>query len=104
MEAWKLARIFHTDRNEEAAKADGVRQMSILMPGCMRTYCPNQNVSLTQHPSGFPDSVVDEYEISGLDGDSIDLTVFLRQCVHTPMSLDFSIRLVPSAFAVSSQR
>jgi hypothetical protein len=66
MEAWKLARIFHTDRNEEAAKADGVRQMSILMPGCMRTYCPNQNVSLTQHPSGFPDSVVDEYEISGL--------------------------------------
>ena len=30
-----LTRIFHTDRDEEAAKADGVRQTSILMPGCM---------------------------------------------------------------------
>jgi hypothetical protein len=55
----RLARIFHTDRNEEIAKADGVRQTSILMPGCMCTYCPNQNVSLTQHPSGFPASAVD---------------------------------------------
>ncbi len=42
-----LTRIFHTDRNEEAAKADGVGQTSILMPGCMCPYCPNQNVSLT---------------------------------------------------------
>jgi hypothetical protein len=61
-----LARIFHTDRDEEAAKADGVRQASISMPGCMCPYCPNQNGSLTQHPSDFPDSVVDEYEIGGL--------------------------------------
>ena len=61
-----LTRIFHTDRDEETAKADGVRQTSILMPGCMCTYCPNQNVSLTQHPSGFPASVVDRDEISGL--------------------------------------
>jgi hypothetical protein len=58
--------MFHTDRDEEAAKADGVRQASILMQGCMCTYCPNQNVSLTQHPSDFPASVVDQYEISGL--------------------------------------
>ncbi|MCF7730025.1 MAG: hypothetical protein K9M81_06630 [Chthoniobacterales bacterium] len=41
-----LARIFHTDRDEEAAKADGVRQTSILMPGCMFTCCPNQNGSI----------------------------------------------------------
>ena len=61
-----LTRIFHTDRDEEAAKADGVRQASILMQGCMCTYCPNQNVSLTQHPSDFPASVVDQYEISRL--------------------------------------
>jgi len=27
----KLTRMFHTDRDEEAAKADGVRQASILM-------------------------------------------------------------------------
>jgi hypothetical protein len=33
-----LARIFHTDREEEAAKADGVRQTSILMQGCMCPY------------------------------------------------------------------
>ncbi len=61
-----LARIFHTDRDEEAAKADGVRQASILMQGCMCTYCPNQNGSLTQHPSDFSASLVDQYEISGL--------------------------------------
>jgi hypothetical protein len=88
-----LTRIFQTDRDEEAAKADGVppavgrprgrlplgsperarrtgasesTQASILMQGCMCTYYPNQNVSLTQHPSGFPASVVDQYEISGL--------------------------------------
>jgi hypothetical protein len=58
--------MFHTDRDEEAAKADGVRQASILMQGCMCTYCSNQNVSLTQHPSDFPASVIDQYEIFGL--------------------------------------
>jgi hypothetical protein len=40
----------------------------IGMPGCMCTYCPNQNVSLTQHPSGFPASAGDQYEICGLKG------------------------------------
>ena len=57
--ALALTRIFHTDRDEETAKADGVRQTSILMPGCMCPYCPNQNVSLTQHPSDFPASAGD---------------------------------------------
>jgi hypothetical protein len=33
--ALALTRIFHTDRDEETGKADGVRQTSILMPGCM---------------------------------------------------------------------
>ena len=61
-----LERIFYTDRDEEAAKADGARQTSILMPGCMCTYCPNQNGSLTQHPSDFPVSVIDRHEIFGI--------------------------------------
>jgi hypothetical protein len=64
--ALALTRIFHTDRDEETAKADGARQTSILMPGCMCPYCPNQNVSLTQHPSGFPASAGDWDEIFGL--------------------------------------
>ncbi len=58
--------MFHNDRDEEAAKADGVRQASILMQVCMCPYCPNQNGSLTQHPSDFPVFIVDQYEISGL--------------------------------------
>ena len=53
-----LARIFHTDRDEEAAKADD---------GCMSTYCPSKTSSSTQHSSGFPVSTGDRYEISGLD-------------------------------------
>ena len=61
-----LAPIFHTDRDEEAAKPDGVRQTNILTPGCMCTYCPSHNVSLTQHPSGFPVSAGDRCEICGL--------------------------------------
>jgi len=61
-----LARIFHADRDEEAAKPDGVRQTNILTPGCMCTYRPSHNVSLTQDPSDFPVSAVDRYEISGL--------------------------------------
>ncbi len=45
-----LTRIFHTDRDEEDAKADGVRQTNILTPGCMCPYRPSHNVSLTQDP------------------------------------------------------
>ncbi|KAB2644569.1 MAG: hypothetical protein DVB29_01915 [Verrucomicrobia bacterium] len=33
----------------------------------MSTEYPSQNGSLTQHPSGFPASTVDQYEISGLN-------------------------------------
>lgn len=36
------------------------------MQGCMGTYCPNDNRSLTQYPSDFPASAVEEDEISGL--------------------------------------
>ena len=61
-----LARIFHTDRDEETVKADGIRQTSILTPGCMGTYRPSHNVSLTQDPSAFPASAVDQCEIFGL--------------------------------------
>ena len=54
----RLARIFNTDRDEEAAKPD---------EGCMSIYCPRKTSSSTQHPSGFPAFTVDRYEISGLD-------------------------------------
>jgi 5-formyltetrahydrofolate cyclo-ligase len=61
-----LTRIFHTDRNEEAAKADGVRRAMKSDDGCMSTYCPRKTSSSTQHPSGFPAYAGDRYEISGL--------------------------------------
>jgi len=61
-----LTRIFHTDRNEETAKTDGVRRVMKSDDGCMSTYCPRKTTSLTQYPSGSPISTVDEYEISGL--------------------------------------
>ena len=61
-----LARIFHHSRDEEVAKVDGTRQTSILTQGCMGTYCPSQNTSLTQDPSAFPASAVERDEISEL--------------------------------------
>ncbi len=45
----KLTRIFHQFRDEKVAKADGVRQTKDFDQGCMSTYCPDQNSSLTQH-------------------------------------------------------
>ena len=63
---FQLARIFHTDRDEEVAKADGARQNRILTQSCMSTYCSSHNSILTQHLSAFPASAVDWYEISGL--------------------------------------
>jgi lipoate-protein ligase A len=59
-------RVFHPDRNEEAAKLDGVRQAGILTPGCMSPCRPSQQVSLTQDPSGVPASAIDQDKISGL--------------------------------------
>ena len=38
LSAGKLTRIFHTNRDEEAAKPGGVRQTNILTQGCMCTY------------------------------------------------------------------
>jgi phosphopantetheinyl transferase len=90
-----LTRIFHTDRDEEAAKADGATpavgrargeaalplgsperarragaseptQRSILMQGSRSPYRPSQNRSLTQHPSGLPAYSGDRDEILGL--------------------------------------
>ena len=61
-----LTRIFHADRDEEAAKADGGRRAMKSDDGCMSTYCPRKTLSSTQHPSGFPVSTVDRCEISGL--------------------------------------
>src|SRR3990167_2325132 len=63
-----LTRIFHTDRNEEVAKADEARQARVLAPGCRddMIFSGGQNRSLTLHSSAFPTSAVDWYEISGL--------------------------------------
>jgi starch synthase (maltosyl-transferring) len=61
----ELIRIFNNDRDEEAAKTDGVRQASILMPGCMNNR-PSQHESQTQHSSDFPAYAGDRHEISGL--------------------------------------
>ncbi|KAB2643861.1 MAG: hypothetical protein DVB29_04375 [Verrucomicrobia bacterium] len=61
-----LTRIFHTDRDEEAAKADGARRVMKSDDGCMSTYCPRKTSSSTQHLSDFPAFVVDQYEICGL--------------------------------------
>ena len=62
-----LAPIFHTDRDEETAKANGAgasesTQARILKQGCR---------SLTQHPSAFSTSAGDRYEISGLKEEKI---------------------------------
>ena len=61
-----LARIFHHSRDEKAAKTDGARQTQDFYQGCMSTYCPDQNSSLTQQPSDFPAFAVERDERSGL--------------------------------------
>ena len=61
-----LARIFHTDRDEEAAKVDGARHTMKSDDGCMSAYCPRRASSVTQDPSSFPASAVDRHEIFGL--------------------------------------
>ena len=67
MDSAALARIFHTDRDEEAAKADGVRRVVKSDNGCMSPYCLRKTSSSTQHLSGFPGSVVDQCERSELE-------------------------------------
>ncbi len=96
-----LTRIIHTDRDEEAAKADGHHwrsedhggdcrrlplgsperarqagasestQARILTQGCMSPYRPSQNGNLTQHPFSFPASVGDRDETSGLTEENL---------------------------------
>jgi len=48
-----LTRIFHTDRNEKIAKADGARRAIKSDDGCMSPYCPRKTSRSTQYPSGF---------------------------------------------------
>ena len=62
----KLTRIFHTDCDEEAAKADGARQSMKSDDICAPTDCPRKTSRSTLHPSVFAASVGDRYEISGL--------------------------------------
>jgi len=65
-EIFGLTRIFHTDRDEEAAKADGARRAMKSDDGCMSTYCPRKTSRSTQHPSDFPAYAGDQDEIPGL--------------------------------------
>ena len=66
LKCFSLARLFHHSRHEKAAKADEARQKQDFYQGCMSTYCPDQNSSLTQHPSDFPAFAVERDEIFGL--------------------------------------
>ena len=61
-----LTRIFHNDRNEEIAKADGARRTMKSDDGCVCTHCLRKTSRSTQHPSDIPASAVDRYEICGL--------------------------------------
>jgi NAD+ synthase (glutamine-hydrolysing) len=66
-----LTRIIHTDRDEEAAKADGARRAMKSDDGTMYTNCPRKTSRSTQHPSSFPASVGDRDETSGLTEENL---------------------------------
>ncbi|MCF7729350.1 MAG: NAD(+) synthase [Chthoniobacterales bacterium] len=70
-ETFGLTRIFHTDRGEEGAKADGARRAMTSGDGCVYTHCPRKTSRSTQHPSGFPASVGDRDETSGLTEENL---------------------------------
>ncbi|MFZ4115991.1 MAG: AMP-dependent synthetase/ligase [Chthoniobacterales bacterium] len=67
-----LARLFHTNRDEEAAKPDGARREMESNDGCVSKHCLRNTSSSTQHSSGFPASAVDEYEIGVLGLHSVE--------------------------------
>jgi hypothetical protein len=69
-----LNRIFHTDRDEEAAKANGappasgsdrVNEGNGLRQQLYVSYCPRSNSKLTQYPSGVRKPQQNRYEIGG---------------------------------------
>lgn len=66
-----LARIIHIDRDEEAAKLDGARRIMKSDYGCMSACLPRKTLSSTEHSSGFPDSIVNQHKISGLEKENI---------------------------------
>jgi len=61
-----LARIFHTDCDEEDAKPDEVKRVMKPDDGFMFRTALGRLRAWAQHPSGFLTSAVDRYEISGL--------------------------------------
>ena len=64
--SFALARIFHTDRDEEAAKAGGARRAMKSNDICACTHCPRKISRSTQHPSCFPAYAGDRCKICGL--------------------------------------
>jgi len=61
-----LTQIFQTDGDEEVVKADGVRRIMKSDDDSMSTFYSRKTSRSTQHPSDFPTSAVDRYEIPGL--------------------------------------
>jgi glycogen operon protein len=66
MESSQLTEIFHTNRDEEAAKPDGSRYVMKSDDLGASIHCQSTTLSSSQHPSGSPIVVGDEHEISGL--------------------------------------
>lgn len=62
-----LTRMFHHFRDKKAVKADRAKQAQNDDKGCMSTYSPRSNSSLTQKPSAFPALAVERNEIFGLN-------------------------------------
>ena len=90
-----LARIFHNDRDEEAAKADGARRAMKSDDGSVYTHCPRKTSRSTQHPSNFPASAVDRDEIFGLMIKWTSLKILKK---HFIFSVSFSLDGIPSIF------
>jgi uncharacterized protein YqjF (DUF2071 family) len=61
-----LARVFYTNRDEGAKKADEAIYVMKSNDGYRSTYCPRKTSSSTKHPSDFPTYAGDLYEICGL--------------------------------------
>jgi hypothetical protein len=78
-----LARIFHTDRDEESARTHGARKKHIFTQDSRGTYSSSQNESITQYLSSFSDSVSDQYKTSRLVGAS----TFFKKENHIKLNL-----------------
>jgi len=91
---FSLTQIFPTDLDQEAVKADEARRAMKSDDGCVCTDYSRKTSNSTQHPSDFPASVVDQYEISGLTPSALPIEE-LRESIVTTLSA--SNRLIVEA-------